>query len=1162
MAQLPPQAKAAPPAPNPAPAPAPARRLDTPAPAPVQRKAALPSSQPGDRVEREADAVATRVMRSAAPGPAPTGVEASTAGAAQGPMLSAEHQAGLGPGQPLPPDLRAELEPRFGASLERVRLLTDGAAANAASSIQARAFTLGHRIGFAAGEYQPTTTAGQWLLAHEIAHVLQQQDGTVPRQVMRACIGDCADAPAPPRRAEASRAADRHLMQAQNGTLLDEGPTLLFDSVEVPSFKLAAFNAFPGGTLRYTKNYSRGNPNQAQVWRTQINKTQIQARLQTLATQSTAGTPPAAGAPLAFEVPVSGRGGAASGAAATPGRRGPVYFGDIATLSEVLTIPNWGRGSRPPLRFFHVDHKVELQLARWERNYGDWANTLDNMELLQGRDNEASGCFICKSIEGKLARHIAAAAWPEGEEPTPRQLKRRHHIEFGRAVGSSRGGARAPGEHDRWARDEIESATHLEALERVNPAEIGASADGSTVMIFPRSTGGLGKRFPLEFGSWTEADKQWLKPFVISGKQFRTGGAEPGAGDYFGFFHVELPAGDPNFEGSPEPVRIARVPGAPFAGRIDKLSVLAGLRSLHFKGMSPIELDDVEIEEGRGLVSEGRILPTLPMFEQADIRFSLRNGEAMLYKSFTLDELTAPPPLRISEASLTLFLSSRRGLGAEGRIDFALAGAGNGYLAAEASTGGGFALAGGFDFDSRYFEPARISARYDLVSGQISASGDLGFKPNAIPGVRSGSLHAEFADGVFRANGQILPSVPGLEQVNLTAEHSEARGLILHGDATVGSLPGVRSGRIAIDLARPDAESPWDLQGEGQLEPAIPGINLNLQARYDNGVFVASADAPFQIGERVSGHLLVGVANVPCGSDGQPQEGATAGDTLLAFGQGTATVQISDQFQGDFGIRVASDASLRISGGVGISQPITLFDARSWNRELLRFPTVSIPIFGIAVGGNVVGIAATIGGGVNAEASVGPGQIDEGRIAIEDFDPAQPDSLRVTGRVRFVVPAQAGLNGHLDAGISAGLAVIRATGGISIQLGLGVNAGASSELDLDWTAAQGLVLAATLSASATPRLRASINGFAEVVADAFVTSFTLWRRDYVIAEREFGSGLTVGISVPATWRQYGGLDFDFDRVQFQVPELSPEGALAGLLREEGSETERNDAPAN
>ncbi len=1131
------------------------------APPQLRAKSALPTSRPGDAAEREADATADRVMRAAAPQPLrepPAALPRAAAEPGAGPALALEHQAALGPGEPLPVDLRAELEPRFGQSLDRVRLLTDGSAAQAAASIGARAFTLGDRIAFATGEYQPTTPAGQWLLAHEIAHVLQQAPHTVPRQVFRDCVGACADAPAPPRRAASERAADRHRMQPQNGSLVDEGPTIRFDSVEVPGFKLQGHRGsiYSGrGTLAYQKNYRRGNPSQADVWRRDIDKSAIQTRLQSLLDASGLSLP--AGASPAFEVPVAGRADPGSTTAALPGQRGPVYFGDVNTLAERLTIPQWGRGAeRPPAKAFHVDHIVELQLSRWQREYASWPNTLANMELLDGRINQESGCIICKSIEGKLARHISAAAWPEGAEPTPQRLKRTHTVEFSQAVAGGRGPS-SVGPSDFWKPDEIARAEHLAPLRVIDPSTLGGAG---LVLVYPSGTGGNGKRFHTDFSQWSRRDRQWLKPFEITAKQFRTVGEGVGETGYFGFFEVALPE-HPNFEGVTAPVRIERVPGAPFAGRIDKASVLANLRNIQFKGMSPMAFDDIEVDNELGLVGEGQVLPSLPLFEAADIRFRLRDGEAMLFKTFTLDEISAPPPLVLREASLTLFVSSRRGLGAEGRLDFGLRGAGNGFLAAEASTGGGIALAGGFDFDSRYFEPAQIRARYDLVSGRLQASGELGFKPGAVPGVRSGSLHAEFVDGVFSARGQIVPAVQGIEQVDLSASYSEAAGLQLHGDARVGNLPGVRGGTLAVDLARADEAAPWRLRAEGDLQPALPGIAMNLHALYDDGQLIARADAPFSIGERVSGRLSAGVANVPCDSEGQPQEGATPGAGLFAFGQGSATVRLSEQFQGDFGIRVGSDANLRISGGVGISQAITLFEQRRWERELLRFPTVSIPIFGVAVGGNVVGIAATIGGGLNAEASVGPGQIDQGRIGIEDWDPAQPDSLHVSGRVRFVVPAQAGLNGHLDAGISAGLAVIRATGGLSLQLGLGVDASASSELDLDWTPAQGLMLAAQLSASATPRMRASVNGFAEVVADAFVTSFTLWRRDYRLAERQFGSGLTVGVSVPLSWRQHGGLDFDFERVQFQVPDLSPDGALAALLQDEGQETERNEAAA-
>jgi hypothetical protein len=82
-----------------------------------------------------------------------------------------------GDGAPLPSDLRSYFEPRLGKDLGQVRVHTDAAAANGARAVHARAYTSGNDIAFAAGQYAPTTPAGKRLIAHELAHVVQQHDG-------------------------------------------------------------------------------------------------------------------------------------------------------------------------------------------------------------------------------------------------------------------------------------------------------------------------------------------------------------------------------------------------------------------------------------------------------------------------------------------------------------------------------------------------------------------------------------------------------------------------------------------------------------------------------------------------------------------------------------------------------------------------------------------------------------------------------------------------------------------------------------------------------------------------------------------------------------------------------------------------------------------------
>ncbi|MDH3476636.1 MAG: DUF4157 domain-containing protein, partial [Rhodospirillales bacterium] len=82
-----------------------------------------------------------------------------------------------GGGQPLDSATRAFFEPRFGRDFGHVRLHTDSEAAETASSINARAYTLGNHIALEAGEYQPNSRSGQRLLGHELTHVIQQGKG-------------------------------------------------------------------------------------------------------------------------------------------------------------------------------------------------------------------------------------------------------------------------------------------------------------------------------------------------------------------------------------------------------------------------------------------------------------------------------------------------------------------------------------------------------------------------------------------------------------------------------------------------------------------------------------------------------------------------------------------------------------------------------------------------------------------------------------------------------------------------------------------------------------------------------------------------------------------------------------------------------------------------
>jgi hypothetical protein len=78
-------------------------------------------------------------------------------------------------GKPLAPTVRRTMESRLGHSFADVRVHSDGSAASQARAVGARAFAIGRDVVFGAGQFAPGTPKGQALLAHELAHVVQQR---------------------------------------------------------------------------------------------------------------------------------------------------------------------------------------------------------------------------------------------------------------------------------------------------------------------------------------------------------------------------------------------------------------------------------------------------------------------------------------------------------------------------------------------------------------------------------------------------------------------------------------------------------------------------------------------------------------------------------------------------------------------------------------------------------------------------------------------------------------------------------------------------------------------------------------------------------------------------------------------------------------------------
>jgi hypothetical protein len=99
------------------------------------------------------------------------------------PGIEASLNRRRGSGAPLPPTLMREMNTGFGTDFSGVRLHHDAEAAQVSRRLQAAAFTQGTDVYFGAGVYRPETDGGRRVIAHELAHVVQQRGG-------RAGVGD------------------------------------------------------------------------------------------------------------------------------------------------------------------------------------------------------------------------------------------------------------------------------------------------------------------------------------------------------------------------------------------------------------------------------------------------------------------------------------------------------------------------------------------------------------------------------------------------------------------------------------------------------------------------------------------------------------------------------------------------------------------------------------------------------------------------------------------------------------------------------------------------------------------------------------------------------------------------------------------------------------
>lgn len=1125
---------------------------------------ALPVSHPSDKAEQEAETVARKVTEEAPAhprdhaGPAPgdpkavsgdphqvagdPGVVHRATAPPTTPHAAAPHTAAPappppapgqapdptspaailnhpGPGGSIPHPTLGILERKLNADLRHVVVHHDTKADLAARALQARALTRGSHI-WLASDSSPTDLH---LMAHEVAHVLQGHDHTVHR--------------AP--RGGSAPLATTDAEAAQEGEITADN-TLLLKKLPLPPFKAKLTEkSLP---VMLPKPGTKRDTRQLERWESNVRPGVTTAVTKFVKGEGKKGKSPDKGNPPLYYYKLR--------------NTDRLVFGGIDDIVASVLRPPWDKTGK--FARFDVDHKLEWQLG------GSDTEPPDNLWLLDASANRSAGSLIKSNLAttkaGVLAKLEAALRAKDPKAKLPRNLKPSTKADPVRVTGVVKGDPAIGNPDINWTASQIEAGQQLTplvpfTLDDYKKYDLKGSADELVILLGNSAIRHVQLAGPAsEVVKDPKRDLFYKTPFKLERVEQHQGGG--------GILYGTAFPNSKKFKEVPKiPLPYTKRAGIEFGGTLSGATVRAALkgRKVDLTGASPVEFDDIDFAEGVGLVASGTLFPTLALFAGLDIDLVLEGDRIGLERTFVADELPIPKPFSATGA-LTVFAGldpEGPALAVRGMLRVELEKVAQGQITAS-MTKDGFSLGGKLVFDKKLFD-GDVSFTYDKASGDYRwmADGHLGL--GKLPGIKSGSVNAHYENQVFSATGEAQLSVPGLESGTLDVKYGEQEGLTIGGAFQLAkNIPGIESGDVTATVSRKPPVDEWQLSAHGTAKPKIPGLDTTLTASYEDGVFTIEGAAAYSKG-MLSGNLHVVVSNRPTAPQGAPgtapggKPGAAApagkqgpGSALSVSGGGEMTLRLAPWLQATAGVKLDPRGQVELDGEVKLPDAIELFPAKEIKKNIVTIG-LDIPIVGIAVFGQRVGIFATIQGGLDAEAGVGPGQLRKLGLKVH-YEPGKEENTSVTGGAELHVPAHAGLRLFVRGALGAGIPLVSAEAGLEIGGKLGLEGAFDASTQINWTPKQGLVLDARVGLSAEPKFTFDVNGYVKVEAGAFGLTATLYDKKWNLAAFEYGSGLRIGVHAPVHYEQGKPFTFSLDDVQFELPKVDPGQILKDLVK--------------
>jgi len=946
----------------------------------------------------------------------------------------------VSPGRSLDASTRAFMEPRFGRDFSGVRVHSDSASAESARAVNANAYTVGQHIVFDDGKYNPSSHAGKRLLAHELAHTVQQQG--LQRSANEAVLSENSEYHRLEHEADSAARAILGPSSAATPVTLSHHPsrpvisradkrTAQEIAAEEADKKTAGSSTLEKDSERKWKNVSNDpvlsaagveeiSIPQSKDIRSEILVVKMKGPLPLPAEKGKKSVAEALwsqrakGNALEALVDVSGEVQESPRLALKQGRPDTKSLRQI-WLSKVGWDPtaaddNWKaaralagqpagekegfdppQAGKPP-KTCHVDHVVELQFGG--------TNIPENMQMLDGDENVKSGRMIFQALKDQAAK--IRKAIPDAQNVI---IHYDSVVQEGEICGKCcQVEAVAPGV--KGGKAEIAGEKY----------EVKAGGS-STNLILP-ATPKADKPTPIR-----DQPAATIIPGVLLDKFHHKGG--PGKDKIDAIMDVKAQTGTK----TKLPVTLADEKPFALAVTTDRVLKLLDKRpniKFHYDYLSDGVIKELNLEEDGSVSGKGEIKPSIPFLPLLHVKFD-KDSFALVAP---LDAKKLKPPIpgaKITEGEIGLELAPQ--FKPYGALGFELATGAKKILDGRLEVTGdarGLVATGKL----HAFLPGIDNAEGDIKYQNSEWTGGVKIEANQLQSklkyVKSGSATVGFSKAGISAAGKVLLDIPGTKGVEAELLYeSNKRRWVFRGK---GSFEPPRLKPVEIELEY-DGDH---LTGEASTGFEFHGIGGNIRVRYRDEKFSGEGRLEIHKG-KANGFLHVVMHPFT--------------DTPKFSGEGELSYQLTENLIAKAGISIDEQEKVRLKGALEFPKPIELFKPLKGDYKIFEIG-VSIPIPGASIG--PVGLKARIDGALSAGYQLGPGELRNTKLEAA-FNPLEekPD-LDVVMTSTLFIGASAHITGKISGSIVVDAVIASVSGGLTISATASLDGHVASEVRLHY----------------------------------------------------------------------------------------------------------------